>query len=176
MKIAKKSGDILLTQLNQKEVFGLLKCQIPMHLVFMDQSYAFATDKTLSIGERVFDDGVQKLLVNDEACTYKGLIEKIGQNMHGLSLGILFLFPDFKANEALIAIAGTLKKDIVDSAVYIAYEREVFVVVNRPFANGDSDKLFYYESNNSLLAFIENGPVLVTDNPHLTSVNDILCN
>jgi hypothetical protein len=175
MKISKKSGDILVTQLQQKEVFALLKCQIPMSLVFLDSNYTFADDKTLSLGERVFDDGTQKIMVNDEAMTYKALIEKIGNNMHALSLGIFFLLNDFRMNEPLIAIASTLKKDIVDSAVYIAYDKECFMVVNRPFANGDHDLLYYWETNNSVLAFIENGPVLITDNPHISSVSDILC-
>jgi hypothetical protein len=175
MKIAKKSGDILVTQLTQKEVFGLLKCQIPMHIVFMDSNYAFFEDKTMSISDRVFDGGMQKAIVNEEAMGYKAIIEQIGGNMHALALGILFTFADFRANEPLIAITGSLKDDVVDSAVSIEYDKEVFTVTNRPFANGDSDKLYFYEANNSLLAFIETGPVLVTENKNITSVNDILC-
>ena len=175
MKINKKSGDILLTQLNQKEVFALLKCQISMHIVFMDSNYNYSTDKTLSVGERLFDAGIQKVLVNDEGISYKVLIKQISDNMHALTLGILFRYADFKANEPLIAIAGSLKDDIVDSCVYIEYDKEVFKVVNRTFPNGDSDSLYFYETNNSLLAFIEKGPVLISDSPHISSVSDILC-
>jgi hypothetical protein len=175
MKIAKKSGNVVLTHLTQNEVYGLLKCQIPIHLIFMDLNGTFVQEKTMSLSDRLFD-GVQKILVNEEEWEYKALIAEIGQVMHsGLSLGVMLTIQDFKDHEPLISIVGSLKQDVVNSAVRIEYGKEVFCVTNRPFANGDSDKLFYYAGNDSILAFVEEGPVLITDNVHVTSVQDVLC-
>jgi hypothetical protein len=176
MKISKKSGDIVLTKLNQNEVYGLLKCQVPMHLVFMDENNNFFEEKTMTLSERLFD-GEQRITVNGEHWEYKALITEIGQIMHsGLYLGVLMTMQDFKDNEPLIALVGSLKAEVVNSCVYIQYGKDVYCVVNRPFANGDHDKLLYYAGNDSILAFVEKGPVLIADNPHVTSVEDVLCN
>jgi hypothetical protein len=177
MKITKKSGKITITNLKQKEVIGMLKCQMPFDIIFTDLEGAIVPELIIQLGERLVADNKQKVWVGSDSIGYDEIIKQISINLSdGLLLGFMFDLNTFTENKPLIAIAGSLKDTVVESSIFISYAKGVFLVCNRPFKNGDSDKLYFYEDNNSILAFVEDGPVLISGNPNINSVEDVLCN
>ena len=177
MKISKSKGKVLLSSLKQNELFALLKCQIICDIVFSDVNNTFIAEKTISLGNRTLLGKLQMIEANDVLSKYKDLISNLSTIMQsGLILSIAMEVQEFKKNEPLITILSSIKEVVVDSAISIEYNNGVFLVINKPFANGDNDKLYFYESNNTILAFVETGPVLITDNNNISSIMDVLCN
>lgn len=178
MKIVKSKKDnvLLISALKKTELFALLKCQIPCTLRFTDTNGVFVDAESIELGLRGFNGSKQVISVNETEIHYSQLITMISERLtSGLVLIVSMEIDVFKNKEPLIVLLSNLKDNVVESCLFINYDKEVFEIQNRPFKNGDSDKLFFFEANNSLLAFTENGPVLITDNNNINSIEDVIC-
>ena len=69
----------------------------------------------------------------------------------------------------------TINPDILESCIYIDYNDNVFEIINKKLSNGDSDKMYYFELNDTILGFSEQGPHLITDNESINSIVDVIC-
>lgn len=182
MEIKKKSGHVVLSNLKSEEVFAFLKMQIPAKIVFVNSSGQRFNSEFLLI-ERTFINGKKIIEVDidgiSDQLTYDKLLSKLSDNMSNtIGLEIMIPLSVFKDKEPLIVLISTIKKDIVSNCIYIDYDEKnnVFEVKNKPFKNGDSDKMFYFEMNDTILGFSEDGPILITDSPNVNSIEDVICN
>lgn len=178
MKITKKGGDILISELKTNEIFTFLKCQIPAKIVFSDNGNIV---EEISLINRDFINNKYSIEIdiNDKSqiLSYNELLKIISNIMsNGYSLNILVNINIFKEKEPLIMIIENIREDVSNSCVYIDYSNNTFEIKNKPFKNGDSDKMYYFELNDTLLAFSEDGPILMTDNPKINSIDDIIGN
>lgn len=176
MKLSKTKKGILISALKQKELFALLKCQIAFDFIFTNSDGVELEELRLVITDRTIESNLQVITSNGAIISYKGLLDEISENAAiGLHLSILMKTDTFRKNEPLIALSANIKDAVVESCVSIAYDKEIYTITNKPFRNGDSDKLIYFEANDSILAFVEDGPVILT-NPKINSINDVICN
>jgi len=176
MKLSKNKENIIISNLKQTEIFALLKFQIPGIIKFSDAAGYPKEELDLTLTERVFENNVQMITVNEEVISYQSLIKQIQTSMSaGLTYSLWILKPIFAKNEPLLALATSIREEIIESCVYINYDREVFGIINKPLKNGDSDKMYYFEINNSILAFVKDGPVIIQDNPSINSIEDVIC-
>lgn len=180
MKITKKGGNILISELKTKEIFTFLKCQIPAKIVFSDNN-GNIIDQEISLINRDFINNsyVIEIDINGKSqiLSYGELLKIISNIMvNEYSPDIMITVNDFKEKEPLIMMIENIRDEITSSCIYIDYNNNTFEIKNKPFKNGDSDKMFYFELNDTLLAFSEDGPILMTDNPKINSIDDIIGN
>lgn len=176
MDYSKNDGNRILSNLRQREIYGLLKCQIPMTLKFTRKNKF----EVINLGQRTLVDNIQMIEVSDdshhaeEMIQYADLISRIQKKMKFGELTIEIALSISTQKESLIVIAGNIKTKLIDSCVYIDYDDGLFSLINKPLKNGISDKLYFFEKNSSILFFGENGPKILYDSPY-NNVEDLLC-
>ena len=177
MDYSKNDGKRILSNLRQREIYGLLKCQIPMTLKFTKKTTKF---EIINLGLRTVVDNIQMIEVSDEShhaektIQYADLISMIQKKTQIGVLTVEIELETSRLKEALIVIAGNIKSGIIDSCVFLDYNDGVFSLINKPLAGGISDKLYFFEQNSSILFFGENGPKILYDSPY-HNVEDLLC-
>jgi hypothetical protein len=183
MHIYKKSGEIYFTSMKFEELITLLKIQIPCKIIFSDtEEKTLVASKTIFIGERKLVGRVQSIsyTINEKevTTTYNDLLELISTycNGHGYTFSIVIEQNDFRDQESLLRLIPEINLDVIQNCVYLKFENDVYVVMYKPFENNDSNSLYYFETNNTLLAFTEKGPELLTENPNISNITDIICN
>jgi len=176
MDYKKQDNFVIISKLTQNEIFAFLKSQIECTLRFDNNDYhdfiglhlrqSKANSQVIEISD----------ITNPESyvISYSKLIDLIKEKY---ALGVLTIEIDqkiFKKKEPLITILDTIKLPIVESCVYLDYNDGVFSLINKQLTGGISDKLYYFESNDSILIFGQNGPRLIFETK-FTSVEDVLC-
>ncbi len=178
MKFDKKGSNILLSGMKSEELFAFLKFQIPAKLVFLDNGEISEREISLFTRE-YFTEKVIEIEIDGQSdiVNYTDLLEKISAIMsEGYTVGILIDVAIFKQKEPLIHLMQTINQGFITNCVSIDYFNNIFEIVNVPFSNNDSDKLYYFELNDTILGFSKDGPILITDNTSITSINDIVQN
>lgn len=180
MEIFKKSGKIYLTSLKFEELISLLKIQINCELIFTDKTKTIDATKTIILSDRTLVNNVQKITyeINGQTFveTYDTLLGKISILSKEYVLIATIEQNDFRKQEALIRLIPDIDISIIQNCVFILLSEEVYTIKYKPFKNGDSNILYYFEVNNTLLAFTETGPELITENPKMNNITDIICN
>lgn len=180
MKISKKGAYILISELKVNELFAFLKCQVQAKLVFINEAGQRA-DEDIVLISRDFLNNKHTIEVDIDGRSqifgYDELLNKISEIIStGFPLNIMILVEDFKKKEPLIMLIDNIKTDIIGSCIYLDYDNNTFEIKNKNFKNGDSDVLYYFELNDTILAFSETGPVLITDNDKINSITDLVGN
>lgn len=179
MDIFKKSGKIYLTSIKFEELLTLLKIQIKAQLVFSETGKQIDPTLTITLGERVLVGNTQKIefSVGSQKFrgTYNDLLEKIQANTKFYNLSICLEQNDYREQESLVKLIPDINFNIVNDCVYLSFKNDVYTIAYKKFPNGDSNILYYFEFNNTLLAFTEDGPVLFTENPNMNNITDIIC-
>ncbi len=179
MEYKKTSNNILLSDLTQSELFGIIKSQIECELIFTQNDSPIYSlklySRTIKGNQQVIE--IETITKAKEIVNYPTLLKYVKE---GYELGILNVVIKkklFKEKEPLIAIIDTIRQEIIESCIYVDYDKKIglFSVINKDLSNGFSDKLYFYEDNNSILLFGKEGPKLVY-NEKFSSVEDILCN
>lgn len=181
MEYIKQKGSIVISKINNKEFGALIKSQIPMTIAFFDHSGQEIAGTKIVVFERLLKGNQQAIRIGDATnpdyvVSYSTIIGKLTEYS---DLGYIFKIRIkeliFKQKEALIAIASGINSAIAANCVCLDYTDGMFSIINKPFPNGDSDKLYYFEDNNSILGFTKSGPALIMDSPKVQSIEDILC-
>ena len=170
-----KDNKLEITNLTQNEILALIKSQI-------DCSFNFITSegeilKTIELEERLLKGNTQMITISVddkkfELTSYSNLINEIKD---GYTYGILVVHINvdiFKSKEPLIMILDQIKSKIIESCVYIDYNKNKFDIIFKP-QNGLANKIHFFEDNNSVLIFNSEGPNLVKTNK-IKSIEDIL--
>jgi hypothetical protein len=173
MEITKKGGNILISELKINELFTFLKCQIPSKLLFG------STEISLVNRDFINNENVLEIDFNGKSqiISYNDLLSKISLlNSKGYETIIEIPVDVFKSKEPLIMLINNIKDSVIQTCIYIDYNNNTFEIKNKSFPNGDSDKLYYFELNDTILAFSKTGPVLITDNNKINSIEDLIGN
>jgi len=170
MKLIKKDGGCLLQNIETKKLFAFLKCQINCDVIFLDSANTEIEKFTLNTR---INGG---LYVDSEVFTYKELLKKFAE-FNTYQLIILIDSQTYKNKLSLINLLEkyTINPDILESCIYIDYNDNVFEIINKKLSNGDSDKMYYFELNDTILGFSEQGTHLITDNESINSIVDVIC-
>ena len=181
MKTEKKDSHFVLSELKTFEILAFLKMQVPAKIVFEDKNNIRVNSEFILV-ERSLVNNKQIIEVDIDTISnqleYSELLSLLSENMVGVKLLVLIPISIYSEKEELINLISKLKEDIVNSCVYLDYDKKnkIFEVKNKPFINGDSDKLFYFELNDTILGFSEDGPILITDSVNVNSIEDVICN
>jgi len=180
MRTKKYNDGYLLHQLKFNEISTFLKLQIPASLIFINNSndeheiIIKLFDRQIIGNKKMIEieiDEISDLLEYDE------LFEKINEIVSEGYLTCVYIESKiFSLKEPLIAMVPNINISVINSCVYIDYNNNTFEIINKPFPNKDSDKMYYFELNDTILGFSENGPKLITDNPGINSIEDVIGN
>jgi len=152
MKLSKhENNKIKFFELTFNELIGLLKLQVPIEVHLL-------TEEKLII-ERKDDYGIF-YLKNGRKYEFEDFMVKLRAD--GLKY-ILISIADFKTAEPLIINLDKTDKKKIGSASHINYWDNIFNITYKPESNGASNKVFYFEENNTFLFFDKNGPNLKTE-------------
>lgn len=179
MDIFKKAGKIYLTGLKFEELLALLKIQVNCDLVFSQTGKPIDQLLTITLGERLLVGNVQKIKFSvgnqNFLGTYDALLSKISANTKLYNLSATIEQNDFREQESLIKLIPEINLSIINDCVFLSFSKDIYTISYKNFPNGDSNILYYFEANNTLLAFTEEGPVLYTENPNMNNITDIIC-
>lgn len=180
MKYFKKGTSVYITELKFQELLAFLKIQLPAELMF-SLSNKLDPSKTIDIGER-YHEREQKIVcglsaVND---SYENLVKSIGILQQTHQLIVKCELNDFRRVEPLVKLIEKIRPDVVKNCVSLdildlSNNNIVYKITYLPFPNGDSNYLLYYDSNQTLLGFYEDGPVMMTENEKINNITDIIC-
>jgi len=173
-KFIKNGSEINIVELSDNEVIALLKINIQCKLEFGE------TGKSIMLGDRLENSGINYISVSiDEGKTYEiidytKLLEMITTNYQDGILHVSVLKNDFQAKEPLLLMLGTIKEEIVHSCILIDYDlkNHIYSIINKS-ENGLSNKLYFFEDNNSILAFGKDGPSIIYGK--INSIEDLIC-
>lgn len=180
MNYSIKDKYVLIDNIQHQGVFAILKMQFICKLRFIDSIGKIVDTESIDLIDRTItgDSKMIEIIYQKTKRTidYDTLLKMINEIMsEGLTLQIAILKDTFTKNEPLIILAEDIKPAIVNSCVYIAYKEGRFSIVNKRFSDGTADELYFYEDNNSILAFSKKGPQLIIDNHNLSSIEDVIC-
>lgn len=178
MNISKlKDGkNIRINSLKSNEFFALLKIQIPLLLVFLNQNTGKFIDTKYSISERILDGNEPKVIVNGKKVSYSTLIKELSElQSQGFLLMVETSKMDFDKKVPLLNLVSQIKESIIKSCVYLDYKDGVFSIIYKDLPDGKHSRLYYFEDTNSLLGFTEEGPMLVSDTKKISSIEDLIC-
>ena len=180
MKIFKKSGKIYLTNLTFLELASLLKIQIDSEIIFVNNNKQIDNEKIIKLGERVIQNRIQKInfTINDIKFVenYDILLNKISIFNKNTTLMVKIEQNTYREQDNLINLIPKISKEIVENCVFLKLKDSVYSIKYKPFINDDSNMLYYFELNNTLLAFTETGPELITESLKINNITDIICN
>lgn len=180
MKYFKKGSTVYITDLKFQELITFLKIELPAKLMFSINN-ALDNEKTVTIGKRYYSR-LQKIEcslseVNDE---YSKLIEYVGKLQQTHTLIITCELNDFRRVEPLIKLTDKIRQEIVENCVSLDIKELssgnlVYKITYLPFRNNDPNYVLYYDSNQTLLGFYEDGPIMMTENQKINNITDIIC-
>ena len=184
MKIRKQGSQLHISEVSPVDLARLIKCAIPMVLTFPTVDGILKDSNNIELLDR-------SSVKPETAITIKS---KERKSLSAISLDTLVLYINDRKSEGLlteafieirnaenygplIEILPDLNEKLVLECAYIDYNLEVnrFTVAYFDFKNKTSNKVHYYEDNNSMLTFTEAGPAVITDNPGVTSVRELIC-
>ena len=174
-KYNKIGGKVVeITELSERELTALLKVNVNCALTFKSNGEII---NYIGLFDRGFKSNVNTITIGDsktkKIVKYDTLVLMIQEYIAEGILSVQITIADFQAKEPLILMIGDINTDVISGCVFLDYRDGTFSIVNRPSQNGGPNKLFYFEQNDSVLGFGNNGPVLIYDKFH--SVDEILC-
>ena len=176
-KFNKKQSNIEISGLNDNELIAILKINIPCTLTFENSGQTLSSidlKRRLSKSDKNYIE-ISTSLKGTGVVGYDELFELITED---LKLGILSVQIEnnvFQEKESLLLMLSDLKPEIINSCVYIDYDPKlhIYSVINPKSKKGLSAKIYYFEDNDSILAFDDNGPTLIYGKTQ--SVEDLIC-
>jgi hypothetical protein len=176
-KFIKKSGFVEMVNLTETDLLHILKLNIQCTLLFTRNNEVI---DTIDLGDRLYEKGMGNcisIVSDNEANTveYKTLLNIIAEKVTYGVLSVKIINKIFKQKESLLLMVGNLKENVVKSCIYIDYDKknEYYLILNKS-NNNLSNKIYYFDVNDSILAFNDKGPKLIFGKTQ--SVEDILCN
>lgn len=170
-------NNLVLLNLNNDELLSFLKMQIPAVIHFYDSiNNRLKPEVSIALNERSSTEH----LINTDVLgkvSYESLVKVLKESEddnHRLSI---FIDKNIARNQKqLISLIGKIRSDVYTSCCCINFleKSNIFEVLHKPLSNGNPDKYYYYLANDTLLLFSENGPALITDNPKITSILDVI--
>ena len=176
MKIYKKGSSTIITDLSMPELAQILKIQVPLQIVFINNKEIL---KKINIGERLVHANKQKIVCNNTITRYDVLFEEIGEGLQldGAKLSVVLKLNDFRTQETLFKIVGKIKNEIFENCVF--YQNllgmDAVLIENKPLANNDSDKIYFFNKNATILSFSANGPEIFTESVKVNNITDFMC-
>jgi hypothetical protein len=174
-KFKKKGNDIEITDIESNELQAFFKFNIPLLIIFSKNGEII---DNIELKERLNHNNVNcvviKILGKQTIISYGKLIEMIKEK---IQLGVMSILIDkktFQNKEPLILMAEKIKSEIVNSCIYIDYDlkHKYYSVISKS-KNNLPNKLYFFEENNSILVFGEEGPILLFDK--VQSIEDLIC-
>lgn len=175
-KFRKKGSEVIISDFNERELYEMLKFDIPLRLSFINEESIEIN--YINVGERSFDGHQNIVEVQSEEETGQiSYARLIGLLTKYYAFGVLYIVIDkyaFEAKEGLFVLLGKLNEELINSCIKLSYDNknEYYSVINRPGDLGESNKLYYFELNDSVLFFGKEGPQLITG--RYNSVTDVL--
>jgi hypothetical protein len=174
-KFVKNGGSINIIDLEENEILAMLKINIECTLEF-GKSEIF-----IKLFERLEQNQINYIEISTnidkipQIIGYDILLGMINQN---LAEGVLFITIDlkkFQLKEPLILLIGELKRELINACMLLDYnlQNHVFSIINKKLKGGLSDKMYYFEDNNSILAFTKDGPLLLYGQTQ--SIEELIC-
>ncbi len=162
-------------KLKSHEIIALMKINVRCQIKFV------GTEIFIALGERIAKNNINYISISTDVdktpmiVDYNQLIEMInGFTAKGVLIASIER-AEFKLKEPLLLMLETLKQSIIDSCMMIDYnfKEHFYSIIYRKLPNGCSDKLYYFEDNNSILAFSDVGPSLIIGES--SSVEELIC-
>lgn len=176
MNFSRTKTYVEVSNLTTKELFGFFKCKIEAKITFVSDGEEV---DHIVLGERSHSGNTNMISIkelgrSENTVNYTNLIALIKEKS---KLGVMVIRVDiqeFKNKESLIVLISDLRRAFIDNCIEISYSNKVYTVINPPAPTGESDKLHYFELNNSLLLFGKTvGPKLIYNK--FNSVEEVLC-
>lgn len=177
-KFNKKGEVIVISNLSERELHAIFKIDVLCKLVFTTVATQEVIDE-VTLGERQDNIGNAQVQIHYMSTisdvTYDKVIEIINTNTNlGSLLTVEINKKDFQSVEPLLLMLGTIKQEIVNSCQSIAYDlKNKFFSILYLRKKGFKQKMFYFEDNDSILAFTLDGPQLLIGKT--SSIEDLLC-
>ena len=180
MKFTNAKGHILISEISQDELFAFLKFQVQSKIIFVNKNNQ-RIDEDIVLINRDFINGERFIEIDyngsSDMLSYGDLYSLINSILSaGNVLNIMVPINTFKLKEPLIMMMNSVNDSVINDCVYIDYYDNIFEIKSPDLKNGDSNKIFYFELNDTILGFNEKGPKLVTDNPGINSIDDVIGN
>lgn len=180
MKYSQKDKYVLIDEINHQGIFAFLKMQLICKIRFIDSSGKANEEQSIDLINRTVTGDTKMIEViyqkTKRTIDYDSLLKMISETMsEGYIIQLAILKDIFTTNEPLIVLAEDIKQSIINSCICLAYKDGRFAIINNRFADGTADELYFYEDNNSILAFSKKGPKLIIDNHNLSSIEDVIC-
>ena len=185
MKIIKQGSRLLIKDISPVDLARLIKCNIPMVLTFPNvDGTNNQTDHDIELLERSSTKPSHAITIKSKErksltpVSTDTLVMFINdRKQYGWLTEAYIEIRNAENYGPLIEILPNLKESLVYECAYIDYmlETNKYVIAYFDFPNKTSNKVLYYEDNNSMLTFTEAGPMVITDNPGVSSVRDLIC-
>lgn len=172
MKQIKIGKYIAFTELSDMDILKLMKLQVNMDIGFVNFETKKFSDKQIPLRDR-------NLYSSDD---FKNIINQINEefelNTEDDYYDIVFLLNPsiYNSNKELFHILKNIPDYIFETCKYIAYKKkgDIFIVEFPKNLDNTSNKFIYYNSNDTYLVFSSEGPKLVTDDPSINNIVDLL--
>lgn len=175
------SLQIITEQLNSRKIKELFKFKMDIYIIFVDsESGEINGDYTIKIVDRIFN-GTDNVPVIERKIgkvkdSYENIMTLINMRINeGYEYQILAEQTDIHLYKPLLEFLGKIDEELISSVIYIDYnhENQYYEIRNAPDENGNTDAIYFFTKDKSLLIFDENGPKLGYDSG-ITNISDIL--
>ena len=172
-----KNGNLInIVDLQEHEILAILKINIECTLNFGSSGIFIKLFERLEQNQINYIEIATDTDPVNQIIGYDVLLNMINQN---LSEGVLTISVDvrkFQLKEPLLLMIGEIKQELVNSCMVLDYnlQNHVYSIINKKLKDGLSDKLYYFENNNSILAFTKDGPILLYGQTQ--SIEELICN
>lgn len=176
-KYLKNNVGVVLSEITDRELLALFKIQVNCRIFFTNSSEEEIDEIFLGLREETVGKAIIQMTYQSHVqhVGYDKLIELINANRKlGGKLHIEIEKSNFKEQEPLLLILDQIKEEIVKSCVSISYnlKDKIYSIIYLR-KNKINEKIFYFEDNDSILAFTENGPQI--HGGKTSSIEDIIC-
>lgn len=172
---------VITAKLTDKKIFELFKIRMPIHILFVEtETNEINHDYTIKIHDRENKDQKNypvikrgEMLLADD---YNRLITVIDMHVReGYSYQFLADQKDITDKKPLLELLDNIDKEVIETCVYLDYDaKEKFFEIRYPkLANKNSDVLYFFPVDKSILQFSDAGPELFLS-PNVNNISDIL--
>ena len=175
MILTKKGTAYIFTDFNTKELLTILKMQVNFALVFTkpddSKRYVYLSERTIENGVQCITASVDKK--NTYTMQYNELLSTISELMKAAQFSIEISSSEYQKSAPMLTLIPDVNMDLVDNCVALTYDDGVYGLLNPP-VNRKSNKIYYFELNNSILAFSKDGPSLFISDK-ISNIEDLWC-
>lgn len=183
MKITKNGNNLVINDIDVVDLIRILKVNIPLKLCFIKNNKIEQTE-TIEIFSRMKIDKNSTINISsreqkNQLTSYNTVLDYVSiRGTLGYQVLVIFEINKLTYGQGeLIKLLPKLKESIVNGCAYITFEENPnrYEIHYLNINGSEPKKLIFYVDNNSMLVFTESNPMLVTDNPKLSSIVDFLC-